>query len=64
MKKRIMWWLQFLINEWFMWRLFNWADNLLPLDVENGWRIFIEFILIIAFFFIGYAFTQGFENRE
>lgn len=62
MKKKIIWWVQLIINCLFFLNLAQKVDTM----YVAGFRVTfaINILLIIVAFILGYALTVGFENDE
>ncbi|TSO26668.1 hypothetical protein [Lactobacillus sp. LL6] len=62
MKDKIIWWIQFIINELFMLKMYSYISQLYGYD--GGWSLLIDAILIVIALALGYALTVKFENKE
>lgn len=67
MKDKIIWWIQFIINELFMlWLVFylwnKFASETISLD--NGYSLLLSVVLIVVALVLGYALTVKFENKK
>ena len=61
MKEKIIWWIQFVINELFMLDVYSHISNLYGYD--GSWSLLLDIVLIIVALILGYALTTKFENK-
>lgn len=61
MKEKIIWWIQFVINELFMLDIYSHISNLYGYD--GSWSLLLDMVLIMVALILGYALTVKFENK-
>lgn len=62
MKSKIIWWIQFSINEVFMLNVYSHISNFYGYD--GSWSLLLDIVLIIVALILGYALTVKFENNS
>lgn len=62
MKEKIIWWIQFIVNELFMLNVYSHVSNFYGYD--GSWSLLIDAVLIIVALVLGYALTVKFENKK
>ena len=63
MKAKVIWWVQFLINCWFMVWVMGLIETALPFGID-GLSLLIEAGLFILASALAYALTTGFNNHR